>query len=337
MGAGLVGDDVGLEVAGQQRGQGVDGVGAEADAERPALPLRVHAAADRVLEVVGFLVEVARLQPAGDPLAVDLDAERDAAVHRDRQRLRAAHPAEPGGDGDRPGQRAAVAPAGDLGEALVGPLHDALAADVDPGAGGHLPVHRQPLGFELAELVPVVPVADQVRVGDQDARRPLVGAHHADRLARLDEQRLVVLQRLQRADDRVVGLPGARRAAGAAVDDEVLGALGDGRVEVVHQHPHRGLLRPALAGQLRPVRRVDLAAHFRPPISGSFIRAPRSLLDRGDQRPGPDQLLGGGELRREPAVGAEAGDVGAQAVARGGGARRRARAARAGRARAPRR
>ncbi len=168
--------------------------------ERAALALGGEAARDRV-------VEIDRPPRRGSAsrsrrsiaLAVDLDAQRDAAVHRHRQRLRAAHPAEPGGQRDRPGQRAAVAPPRDLGEALVGPLHDALAADVDPGAGRHLPVHRQPERLEAAELVPGGPLGHQVRVGDQHARGPLVGAEHADRLARLDEQRLVVGQRPQRA------------------------------------------------------------------------------------------------------------------------------------------
>ena len=77
--------------------------------------------------------------------------------------------------------------------------------------------------LEPAELLPVGPVADQVGVGDQHPRRPLVGAHDADRLAALHEQRLVVVQRGQGADDRVVRLPVAGGLAGAAVDDEVSG------------------------------------------------------------------------------------------------------------------
>ena len=94
-----------------------------------------------------------------------------------------------------PAQRAAEAAAGDLGEALVGALQDALRADVDPRPGGHLAVHRQAECLEPAELVPRRPVGHEVRVGDQHARRPLVGAEHADRLARLHEQRLVVAER----------------------------------------------------------------------------------------------------------------------------------------------
>ena len=61
-------------------------------------------------------------------------------------------------------------------------------------------------------------------------------------------------------DDRVERLPRPRGAAGAAVHDEVLGALGDLGVEVVHQHPHRGLLRPRAAGQLGSPRGAHLVS-----------------------------------------------------------------------------
>ena len=61
-----------------------------------------------------------------------------------------------------------------------------------------------------------------------------MGAHDADRLAGLHEHRLVGLERAQRAHERVERLPVAGGAAGAAVDDEVVGALGDLGVEVVH-------------------------------------------------------------------------------------------------------
>ena len=71
------------------------------------------------------------------------------------------------------------------------------------------------------------------------------------------------------ADDRVEGVPAPRRAAGAAVDDEVVRVLGDLRVEVVHQHPERRFLLPAAAGQLGAARGSD----------GAWVRtSARSLL-----------------------------------------------------------
>jgi len=69
----------------------------------------------------------------------------------------------------------------------------------------------------------------------------------ADGLAALHEQRLVVLEPAQRGDDRVEGLPRARCAPRAAVDDELGRVLGDIGVQIVAQHPQRGLLGPAAA------------------------------------------------------------------------------------------
>ena len=294
----LVGDHVGFEAAAQQLGQDLGGVSAESDAERAALGPGRLATGDRVVEIVGLLVEVAGLEPAADPLRIDLDAEGDPVVHGHRQRLGAAHAAEPRGQRDRPGERAAEAAAGDLGEALVGALDDPLAADVDPRARGHLPVHRQPELLEPAKLVPVRPLADQVRVRDQDPRRPLVGAKDADRLARLNQQRLVVGERAQFADDRVERVPGARRPPGAAVDDEVVGALGDLGIEVVHQHPHRGLLAPAAAAELGAVGGVNLAraAHSNPPTASSTAasRAPSASRRSAASSSGETQRSGPG-------------------------------------------
>ena len=133
--------------------------------------------------------------------------ERDALVHGHRERLRAAHAAQAGRQHDPAAQRAAEVLPRQLRERLVRALQDALGADVDPRAGRHLAVHRQALPLELAEVVPVGPFADQVRVRDEHARRPFVRAEHADRLARLDQQRLVVLEPAQLADDRVEALP----------------------------------------------------------------------------------------------------------------------------------
>ena len=146
---------------------------------------------------------------------------------------------------------------GHCGEGLEGALEDALGADVDPRAGGHLAVHREAEVLEPAELLPVGPVADQVGVGDQHPRRPLVGLHDPDRLAGLHEHRLVVGERGEGPDEGVVGLPVAGRLAGAAVDHEVLGTLGVLGVEVVHQHPQRRLGLPRARGQLGAVRGMD--------------------------------------------------------------------------------
>ena len=156
-------------------------------------------------------IEVAGLDPALDPRGVDLDAERDAVVHRDGERLRAAHAAEPARERDRAGERPAEVLVRALGERLVRALQDPLGADVDPRARGHLAVHREPLRLELAEGVPVGPLRHEHRVRDQHARGHVVRAEDRDGLARLHEQGLVVGQRPQRAHDRVERLPDCGR------------------------------------------------------------------------------------------------------------------------------
>jgi hypothetical protein len=206
---------------------------------------------------VRHLVDEAGVVAPGGTVAVDLDDERRAAVHRDRKRLGAAHPAESGGQGRRAGQRAAEMLARALRERLVRALDDPLGGDVDPAACGHLAVHREAGALELAELLPRRPVRNEVGVGDQDARHIGRGAEDANRLAALDEEGLVVGQPPELADDRVEGLPGAGGAPGAAVDDQVVRILGNLGVEVVHEHPQRRLLRPAAAGELRAARRAD--------------------------------------------------------------------------------
>jgi len=147
--------------------------------------------------------------------------------------------------------------AGQLGEGLVRPLEDPLGADVDPRPGGHLAVHRQAGPLELTEDVPGRPFPDKIRVRDEHTRRPFVRPEDTHRLAALDEERLVVGERAQLADDRIEGGPAPCGATGPAVDDERVGILGHLGVEVVHQHPKGCLLAPAAAAELRAAWGAD--------------------------------------------------------------------------------
>ena len=55
------------------------------------------------------------------------------------------------------------------------------------------------------------------------------------------------------------GWPIRHRLPAPAVDDEVLRALGDFGIEIVHQHPHRGLDGPRGARKFRAARGADRA------------------------------------------------------------------------------
>ena len=190
--AGLIRDDVRPPVAADELGQNLGAVAEQADRDGLAPGPRVGDPCERLVQRVGLPVEVPGLDAALDPRGVDLDAERDAAVHGHGEGLRAAHPPEPAGQRDRAGERAAEALGGTLRERLVGALQDPLRPDVDPRTGGHLPVHREPGVLQLAEGVPVRPLRDQHRVHDQHPWRHLVRAEHRHRLPRLHEQGLVV-------------------------------------------------------------------------------------------------------------------------------------------------
>src|SRR5690242_17105828 len=107
------------------------------------------------------------------------------------------------------------------------------------------------------KLVPVGPAPDQVGVGNQHPRRVFVRAEDADRLARLHQQRLVIIQFAQTAHDGVKRLPVARGLARAAVDDQFLRLFGDFRIQVVHHHPQGGFLYPALTTDLRSAWRFN--------------------------------------------------------------------------------
>jgi hypothetical protein len=208
-------------------------------------------------------------EPPLNAVGIDVGDEREAFVHRDRERLRAAHPAEPGGHHETTSKRPAKVPARNFRQRFVRALQDALRADVNPASCRHLAVHRQPAILEVAEGFPRCPRGHQQRVGDEDARRPLVRAEDADGLSGLDEQRFVRVEAAQHGDDCVERRPRSRGAPGSAVDNQIVGPLGDGGVEVVHQHPQRRFLRPSLAGDGRAARCGDLAAE-----NGHGRRAP---------------------------------------------------------------
>ena len=203
------------------------------------------------------LVHVAEPQAPLDALPIDLDEEAHAPVQGDGERLGAAHAPEPGGQHEAPRERAAEVLGRAGAEGLVRALQDALRADVDPRARGHLAVHGEAERLVLAEVLPVTPGGDEHGIGDEDAGRVGMRLEDADGLARLHEQRLVGLERSERGHDAVIGLPVPRRLPRAAVHDQVFPALGHVGVEVVHQHAQRGFLGPPLAGERSATGRPD--------------------------------------------------------------------------------
>ena len=222
MRARLVGHDVGQDAALEQRAEDLAGRADDADrapVDRPRAPPRPRAAPRRGRARRGR-GSAARRGARGGAASTSTTRQTPSSIVT-ASGCAPPMPPQPAVSTTRPRRRAVEALARDGRERLERPLQDALRADVDPRAGRHLAVHRQALGLEPPERLPVGPVRHEQAVGDQHARRHLVRAEHADRLAALHEQRLVVLEPAQRGDDGVEGLPRARRAPGAAVDDEV--------------------------------------------------------------------------------------------------------------------
>jgi hypothetical protein len=101
----LVGHHVDLDATPEQLGENLGAVADQPNAQRPLRRLRGRAPLDRVVEVVGDLVEVAVLDAAAQACLVDVHHQADAAVERHGQRLRAAHAAAAAGQRDRARQR----------------------------------------------------------------------------------------------------------------------------------------------------------------------------------------------------------------------------------------
>jgi hypothetical protein len=114
-----------------------------------------------------------------------------------------------------------------------------------------------------------------------------VRAEDADGLSGLDQQCLVGFELVERADDRVVGLPRARRAARAAVDDEVFGCSATSGSRLF-----MSMRFAASAPQLFAVRSHHAGA------DGARLDAARSSFGRPVMSSDLSQRCGAGERRR---------------------------------------
>src|SRR5262249_25770834 len=152
-------------------------------------------------------IQIAGLEPALDALIADFNAQEGGVVHRGGERLSAAHTAKAAADDQSAGQAAAEMATSAGSEGLVGTLENALSADVDPAAGRHLAEHRQTHRLQPTELFPSGPLRNQQAIGNQHARSQGMAAKDRDRLAGLNEERLIALQLAQGRDDGVEGLP----------------------------------------------------------------------------------------------------------------------------------
>ncbi len=161
MGAGLIGQNVGDDAAADEFGEDIGAVADEADGDG----FRSGEEGESLVEGVSDAIAVAAIEAALDAGGIDIDAEEARTVHGGGEGLGAAHAAHAAGDDEFAGEGSTEVLFGERGKGFVSALHDALAADVDPGASGHLTVHSEAEFFEAIEFVPVGPVADEVGIG----------------------------------------------------------------------------------------------------------------------------------------------------------------------------
>ncbi len=248
VGGGLVGEGVGGEVFFEEGFEEIDGVAEPADGSGFVVCFGFEGTGDGGVEVGFEDIEVAIVDALFEAFDTDISHETDAFVHGDGEGLSAAHAATAGGDVEGSFEGATEVLAGALGVGFVGSLEDALGADVDPGAGGHLAEHDETLGGEFIEMLLSGPVRDEVGVGDDDAGGFEGGLDDTDGFAGLDEEGFVGFEVFETVDDSVVAFPGTGGLTPSAVDDEFIGFFGDFWVEVVHEHAHGGFGLPGFAG-----------------------------------------------------------------------------------------
>ena len=245
----LIGENVGHHAAFGKLGNDVRAIADQPDRNVFFFADGIFQNAQRLVERGDEKIAVAGLEALLDALGIDVNPKKRRAGHGSRQRLRASHSAHAAGDDQLAAQISAKMFVARRIEGLVGALNDPLRADVDPRSCRHLPIHHQPGALQFVELLPVGKMADEIRVGDEHARRVVVRLEHSHRLARLHQQRLVVRETLQRVDDGVIAIPIAGSFARTAVDDQILRALGNFLVKIVHQHAHGCFLLPTFAGE----------------------------------------------------------------------------------------
>ncbi|CEJ64440.1 hypothetical protein [Citrobacter pasteurii] len=234
VGAGLVGDHIRAHAALHQFRHNVGGVRAQRNRDRFTLAGVLINTRQRIVKRCRLLVHVAGTQTEIDPALLAFNIQRTRTRQRCSERLRAAHAAQPGGQNPASAQVTLIMLTPGLNEGFISPLHDALTADVDPAPGGHLAVHRQPFGVQFIKVFPGSPMRHQVGVGNQHARRIVMGFEHADRFAGLNQQGFIGFKFGQRLDDGVIALPVPRCTANPAVNHQLMRIFRHIRIQIVH-------------------------------------------------------------------------------------------------------
>jgi hypothetical protein len=102
VGARLIGDYVDLDSTAHDFRKDFGAVADKTNGQGTTLAARGFAEGKGFVEVFAECVAIARVDSALDARAVNINGEEDAAIHRDRERLRSAHATHAAGDDELP-------------------------------------------------------------------------------------------------------------------------------------------------------------------------------------------------------------------------------------------
>ena len=155
MRGGLVGHRMRPHAAPVDFGENIRRIAEQADRDRR---FGVRHDLQRLIQTIGLPVDIAGAQPHFDARWLAFNRKAACARHRRGQRLCAAHAAQPAGQDPFARQVAAIMLAAHFDEGLIGALHDALRADVDPRARRHLAIHHQARRDRVRGNAPTSPI-----------------------------------------------------------------------------------------------------------------------------------------------------------------------------------
>ena len=125
-------------------------------------------------------------------------------------------------------------------------VHDALRAYIHERARSHLPVLGDAEGVELLPMVLGRVVGNHHSVSNDQTRCVLMRREQSERMSRIQYQSLLVRHLGQILHGQTVLGPVLESRSVASIDDQLVGMLGDGHVQVIgyHQHDGRSLTAP---------------------------------------------------------------------------------------------
>lgn len=202
---------------------------------------------DCFLNGLGFVVNVSGFDAEIYARFLAFDGNTVGSGEDSGERLSTPHSAQARGENPLMRPIAVVMLATEFDKGFMGSLNDALASNVDPGAGGHLTVHHEAFAVEFVKVLPGCPFGHEVGICDEDSWSVGVRLEYGDGFAGLDEEGLIWVEVFEGFEDGLEAFPVAGGFADSAIDDEVFGAFGDFGVEVILNHAEGSFNLPVFA------------------------------------------------------------------------------------------